>query len=144
MGATVIVAVRKALVAAVADLGAFDDVDVMYAFAGTTSREFAYTRKATFEHEPASLRAGRNFRKEAGEFEFVIWVESVGGTPEDANDRALELGLPVEEWVADHKNGVGGAQTLLINGAGSLDEAVGDQASFAELVYPIAYTARLT
>lgn len=144
MGATAIVAVRKAVVDAVTDLPEFADVEVMYAFAGTTSREFAYTRQATFTHEPAAMRSGRNFRKETGQFEFVIWVESVGGTPEEADNRALEIGLGFEEWVADNKNGVGGAQTLEVYGNGALREAVGDQASFSELVYPIKYTARLT
>jgi hypothetical protein len=148
MASTAIVAVRKALVAAVTDLPAFADVEVMYAWQGTTGREFAYTREAKFDHGPAALKAGRNFREEDGSFEFVIWIESVGGTPEEANDRALELGLPFEEYVADNKTGaalaVTGLKWIEVRGSGSLREAPADQGSVAELVYPIAYQARLT
>lgn len=148
MASSAIVAVRKALVAEIDDLAAFVDVDVLYAFHGTTSKEIAYTRDATFEHEPAGLRSGRNYRNETGEFSFVIWVEKVGGTPEEADDRAIELGLAFEEWLADNKNGealsITGLQSITVSGRGSLKESPGDQASYAELVYPIRYQARLT
>lgn len=148
MGASAIVAVRKAVVSAVSDLSEFADVEVMYSFKGTTSREFVYTREGEFEHAPASMRSGRNYREEIGGFELVIWVECVGGTPEEAAERALDLGQPVEEWVADNKNGdelaVDGLIWILVQGAGSLREAAGDQSSYAELVYPIRYHARLT
>jgi hypothetical protein len=148
MASSAIVAVRKAVVAAVGNLTAFADLDVMYAYQSTTSREFAYTREATFEHKPASVKSGRNFREEIGEFNFVIWVEAVGGTPADAADRAIALGLPFEEWLADNKNGaalsVTGLNWIIAEGDGSLTEASGDQASYAELVYPIRYHARLT
>jgi hypothetical protein len=148
MASTVIVAVRAALVAAIDALGAFDDVEVMFAYQGTTSRELAYTRESAFTQKPAGMRGGRVFRNEDGAFNFVIWVEKVGGTPEEASTRVLALGLALEEWVADNKNGtalsVTGLNWITVEGAGSLREAPGDQSSFAELVYPITYQARLT
>ncbi|HKY57539.1 MAG TPA: hypothetical protein VJL80_05835 [Aeromicrobium sp.] len=144
MAATVIVAVRKAVVAAVADLAPFTDVPVMYAFKATTNREFAYTRDATFEHGAAAMKSGRNFRDEVGRFEFVIWVEAPGDSAEEAADRALVFGLAFEEWVADNKAGVGGAYAIQVEGGGQIREATGDQSSYAELVYPIKYNARLT
>jgi hypothetical protein len=144
MSATRIVAVRKAVVAAITDLAAFAGVEVMYAYRDKGLREFAYTRDATFEHSARALKAGRNFRDETGRFELVIWIEAPGKSAEDAADRALDLGLAVEEWVADHKQGVGGAFTLLVDGAGSVREAVSDTSAFAELVLPIKFNARLT
>ncbi len=144
MGATVIVAVRRALVAAVASLDAFQGVPVMFTYKATEQREFAYTRAARFTHNPAGMKSGRNFRNEEGRFEFVIWVESVGDSPEDAALRALDLGLVFEEYVADHKQGIGGAYTLTVDGDGTLAEAVLDSSSLAELVYPVKYNARLT
>lgn len=145
MASTAIVAVRKALVEAVNALAAFDGIPVMYAYRQTESREFAYTRDSTFEHEPTALKAGRNFRRETGTFEFVIWVQVPAEDPEAAADRALELGLVFEEYVADNKTGVAGVEIdLQINGSGSLREGVMDRAAVAELVYPVRYKARLT
>src|SRR5213075_1701415 len=101
-------------------------------------------RQARFNHTPAAMKSGPNFRKEVGRFEFAIWVESVGGSPEDAANLALDLGLAFENYVAANKQGIGGAYTLLVEGDGELGEAVNDRSSFAELVYPVMYNARLT
>lgn len=144
MASTAIVAVRRALVAAVSALPAFENVQVLYAWRDNPEREIAFTNSATFHHEPASMRSGRNFRNEDGKFEFTIWVVMPGGSPEDAAIRALELGLAFEEYVADHKNGIAGEQWLLIQGDGALTEMHNDSGSAAELTYPIAYNARLT
>lgn len=146
MASTVIVAVRKAVVAGVGDLVEFGQVPVAYSYDKTCmdQREFAYTRNATFDHRAAAMKAGRNFRAESGGFELVIWVESVGGSPEDAADRALALGVAFEEFVADNKQGLGGAYTLQVAGEGSLQEMALDSSSFAELAYSLKYNARLT
>lgn len=143
-----IVAVRTALVDGLSPLPAFGDIPVSYCYDKrcVDKREFVVTRDATFEHEPTALRAGRNFRRETGRFELVIWVEKVGGTPQEAAERALELGQVVEEYIADHKQGIASAGdfTLEVNGSGSLSELASDSSSLAEVVYPIKFTARLT
>ena len=146
MASTVIVAVRAALVDALAALPTFTGIPVAYCYDKTCmeQREFLYTRDARFDHSVAALKAGRSFREESGTFELVVWVESVGGSPREAATRALALGLVVEEYVADHKNGVGGARSLQVAGAGALSEMASDSSSFAELVYPVRYEARLT
>jgi hypothetical protein len=148
MGRSAIVAVRSTLVAAVSDLPAFADIPVRYCYDRecVDKREFVVTRDATFEHATTALRSGRNFRNEVGTFELVVWVEKVGGTPQEAAERALDLGQVVEEYVADNKNGIGGAGdfTLQVDGTGSLSEMASDSSSFAELVYSIKYQARLT
>lgn len=144
MGASLLVAVRSAFVTAVNELEAFDGLDVMYAWKPTEDREFAFTTDARATHQPASMKSGRNFRNETGRFTFVIVTAVVGGSPEDAADRALVLGLAVEEYVADNKQGVGGAYTLLVDGDVELTEMVNDRASLAEYRIPIRYNARLT
>ena len=146
MPASLIVAVRRAVVAAVSDLPAFADVEVRFAYHATTSAEFAFTTDATFEHDPASMKSGRTFRKEDGAFEFVIAVELPGKTPEEAAERVLELGLAYEEWVADNRNldAVAAVDWLLIQGGGSLREGPLDQGAGAHIRYPTKYRARLT
>jgi len=148
MGRSVIVAVRTALVDALALLPAFSGVPVRYSYDKqcVDQREFLTTREATFSHSSASMRSGRNFRDEVGRFMVTVWVEKVGGTPQEAAERALELGLAVEEYVADNKSGIAGAgdYTLLVDGEGSLSELSSDSSSFAELELPVRYNARLT
>lgn len=143
-----LVAVRVALVDAISLLPAFADVPVRYCYDRecVDRREFAVTRDATFEHSSPVMRSGRNVRRESGRFELVIWVEKVGSTPQEAAERALELGQAVEEYVADNKNGIASAGDFVfqVDGSGSLSEMASDSSSFAEVVYPIAYTARLT
>ncbi|MGH9460371.1 MAG: hypothetical protein ACRD1X_04085 [Vicinamibacteria bacterium] len=75
----------------------------------------------------------------------VIQVEAVGGKPEDAETRVLQLGLEVEECVADNKTlgGVSGLNWAVVSGW-ALDDLYNDQGSLAELTYTITYNARLT
>lgn len=144
MGATVILDVQSATAAGVEALEEFDGIPVDPFYRDTGKREFAYMRDATFEHSPASMKSGRHFRNEVGRFEFVIWVEIPGGTAVAAAARALELGTPFEEWVADNKQGVGGAYAIQVEGGGALKAMVTDRAAIAEAVYPVRYNARLT
>lgn len=148
MAASAIVAVRSALIAGLAPLGSLRGIDVSYQYrAGSESRERLWTQRARFELNPAALRAGRNYRDEVGLFDLVILVEGVGQTAEWAATRALEIGLVVEEYVADRKNNeldVVGLQTFQMKGEGALIEAFNDSGNLAELTYPIRYTARLT
>lgn len=147
--ATAIVAVRKGLTDALADLAAFADASVNFAFkVGDKKRERAWTQDARFTQSPASLRPGRTFRDEIGTFALRILVEGVAKDPYWTSNRAVALGLAAENFVANHANWGNGAlgveiQTLTIQGDGELVEAFNDKGSLAELTYPIRYTARL-
>lgn len=151
MAGSIIVAVRKAVIADLVTLtgtgGLLAGVDVKYCWkAGDREREQLWTQRGRGDTPAASMRSGRNFRQETGRFEVVIRVESVGGTPEDADTRALALGLVVEERVADRKNneyGVTGLQWIKADGW-ELNNASADSGSLSELVYDVTYHARLT
>ena len=152
MAASIIVAVRSALVTglatAIAADGGMADVEVSFQWkADWQRRERIWTRNARFTHAPASMRSGRNFRSEVGMFEVAILVEGIGRNAEWSATRALVIGQVVEQYIADRKNNelaVAGLQTLTVSGDGSLTEMFNDQGTLAELSYPIQYTARLT
>lgn len=148
MSASLIVPVRKALVAGLDTQTGLEGVDKAFQWkAKWDKRERLWTQRARFNHTPASLRAGRNYRDEVGRFDLMILVEGVSKTAEWSAERALELGLVVEEYIADRKNnelGVPGMLTLVVEGDGSLTEALTDTGSIAQLIYPVRYTARLT
>jgi hypothetical protein len=144
MSGTKIVAVRKALVAGLDALVAFDNVLVTYAWkVGAKEREKCFTTRASFTHQPASLRSGRTFRDEEGTFQVVIVVEGVGDSPDTVADRIAALGLAFEEYVADNRT-LAGTNSLTVQGAGELTEMFNDRGSLAELTYTVRYMARLT
>ena len=147
MPGTCLVSSRSALIDALAAEDDLKDAEVTFQFkAGSSKRERIFTTHARATHTPAALKAGRNFRNEVGRFDLVILVERVGKSAESASDRAADLGLVVEEFIADHKNNelsVTGMQTLQVEGDVSLTEMFGDSGNLAELVIPVKFTARL-
>lgn len=149
MAGSIMVAVRKAIIAGLADLPGLADVDVSYQWGRLDEqpRERIYTNRAVFNHSPAALRAGRNYRNESGSFDLVVVVAGIGLEAEETGERALELGALAEEWIADRKSdqlGVPGLITLQVAGQGALNEMFNDSGTLAEVTYPVAYTARLT
>lgn len=144
MSGTQIVAVRQALITGVDALSAFDGVECALSWnASSEAAERLYTRRATFDQKPASLRAGRTFRDEQGRFEVVIRVEGIGKDQATTSARAVALGTALEEWVADNRI-VSGVQDLRAEGRGELAELFNDLGTLALLSYTIAYRARLT
>lgn len=144
MSGSQILAVRTALIAGVDALPAFDGVECALSWkADSEAIERLYTRRAIFEQTPASLKAGRTFRDERGQFEVVIRVEGVGDDQATTSARALTLGTALEEWVADNRV-VAGVQALKADGRGELAELFNDEGTLALLAYTFTYTARLT
>lgn len=158
MAGSISVAVRLAVVDGLAErLGALSD------FNGTTRGErrleceFGYDRRsqaaervftanASWLTPPASLRAGRNYRDEVGEFDLVVSVEGIGMSPADVAARVDAVGEVIEDWLADRKGnqlGVTGLQTLTVP-RGEDAEAGNDRGNIAMRTYRVEYTARLT
>lgn len=144
MSGTQIVAVRNALIAGVSALGAFADVECALSWnAGSEAAERLYTRRATFDQKPASLRPGRTYRDESGRFEVILRVEGIGKDQATTSARAVTLGTALEEWVADNRSPAG-VNSLAAQGRGELAELFNDLGTLALLSYTFAYTARLT
>lgn len=157
MSGSLSVAVRRAVTGGLAahfqGLSSFNDqagdreVEVTYRpDRRTKTAQRVYAGSSTFEHDPAGLRPGRNFRDEAGSFELVVLVELPGCDEEEAEERASEIGVACEEWVADRKNnelGIDGLLTLTCRG-GRTDSGPTDSGAGALLILNIAWTARLT
>ena len=122
-------------------------VEVSYGYdRASTATERVFTTRSRADTPPAAMRAGRNFRDEAGTFNLVVLVSFIGGSVEDAEDRAVEVGEFIEEWLADRKQnelGVDGLQTLLVT-AWDLVALGNDNGHLAELTYTVRWTARLT
>lgn len=158
MSGSVVVAVKQGVVAGLtAHLAALDDfngttapehaVEVSYAYpVNTSAAERVFAGRSRAEQPPAALRAGRNHRDEAGVFDLIVLVAAVGGSAGDAEERALEIGAEVEEFIADRKSnelGVAGLQTLRVDGW-ELVSLFNDRGHLAELTYRVRWTARLT
>ena len=149
MAGTKIVEVRKALMSAIAELPEFTEARVDMTWSAKAQvREQVFTTEARFTHDSASMRAGRNFRNEDGRFNLVILVLGVDQEATWSAERAGELGVAAEEWIADNKRGealdIEGLNWIVVEGDGSLVEAYLDRGTAAELTYSIVYQARLT
>lgn len=124
-----------------------EEVEVTYAYDHTTNAsQRIFTRSATAETPPASLRAGRNYKDESGQFFLVILAAIPGGSTRDAADRAHDIGVAVEEWLGDRKNnelGVDGLLTLTVRGVEDVDLG-NDRGHMVERTYRVEYTARIT
>jgi hypothetical protein len=155
---TQLVAVRSALVAALAELPEYlaagptgQTPELSFGWkSGWTRRERVWTQRARFEHEPASLRATKTFRNEVGYFDLMIFVHGQGLSQEVTSTRAAELMTAAEDFVATHANwhnnalGVGITEVQVV-GDGELKEALDEQGGgLAECRVPIRYKARLT
>lgn len=146
MAASRIVEVRRAVIEGIAAQALMTDVLVTYGWnPEATDREQVFTMRARGNTPPASLRSGRTHRNEDASFVVVVHVELVGGNNEDADDRALELGAAVEEWVADHRtnHGVDGVHWIQVDGW-ELTGGSKTGAYVAQLMYTVSYSARLT
>lgn len=150
MAGTVAVAVKKAIRDGLRTALAtpFPTVEVSYGWdPNSHSAERVFFTDARFDHDPASLKTGRNFRAEDATLELRVVAMVIGGAHDEAEQRAADIGRVVEEFVADRKSnelGVTGLQWLRMTSGGTLRGGVTDRGSVGELTYRIAYHARLT
>lgn len=151
-----IVAVRSGMVAALQTLPAYTATgptgqkpEVLFGWkANWKRREKVWTQNARFTHEPASMRAGKTFANETGEFDLLIFVHGVGLTQAVTSDRAADLASDAWDWAQTHANWQAlnlGLNELLIVGDGAIPEGVDSQGNpMAEMTLPVRYRARLT
>ena len=112
---------------------------------GTQAAERVYTGRSGGETPAAAMRAGRNYRNESGTFDLNILVEAPGGGVQDAEERVDEIGVTVEEWIADRKSDeLGIGLTSLRVARWSADYFPSDSGITAVRTYTVAWTARLT
>lgn len=151
MASSAVVAVKQATVAELRELPNLDGVAVDYAWTGedAQSRERIFFGKASFPQTPGPMRTGRVHRDESGQVDIIVRVTLIGGTAEEADTRALEIGTEVEECVADHRNlgntpddGIFVTATTLRGG--SLAGGYTDNGAVSELTYTLQWDARLT
>lgn len=154
-----IVAVRSAMVAALATLPAYTTTgptgqkpEVLFGWKDNWKRrEKVWTQRARFTHEPASIRAGKTFAKETGEFDLMIFVHGVGLTQAVTSGRVADLASDAWDWVQTHANWqddalVSGAKIheFLIVGDGEIPEGVDSSGNpMAQMTLPVRYRARL-
>lgn len=165
MPGSISVALRKAVTQGLtAHLGAHEDfngtsapedeVEVSYGFRfDSSAAQRVFTGNVRADTPSASMRAGRNYRDESGEFDLRVWIRAPDGNVEDSETRAFALGTEVEEWVSDHKNAddlaAAGVEVpvgfIWMTVAGwESNSGPDDSGAGTLLVYRIAWTARLT
>jgi len=148
MAGSRLVEVKQKIITDLAALPSLSAVSVEYAYnAGATDRDRIFFGRARSAHEPASLKSGTTFRNERMILELNVVVEAVGGTAEDAEDRAVNtLGVIVEEYVANHRTldgTVTGLNWIVVTGL-DVTSLFNDRGHLAEAAYELTYDARLT
>ena len=104
MAGTTMVAFKSKMVELISAMPEFDGVKVSYADPGDKAlKENVWFQRITLNDvEPVALRTGRRRRDETYQAELVIEVSGTRLTPERAEARSLELGLHIEEYLADN------------------------------------------
>lgn len=150
MARSIVVEVRKAVIAGISDLIGDESVSVTYGWQGAgddARREQVYTNRPRAEHQPASLKAGRTFRNEQMDFDIVVLVMDPSKRPEEVDDRVMELGQLVEEFIADNRDGsalgITGLNWLIVTGF-EMENRLMDSGSASLAQYTVRYDARLT
>lgn len=105
MSGTAAVRFKKALVAALDGLPGMQGVRVVYGWGELgreVPRECVYLGRAEWDAEPLTFApaGGRYGREETGVVQLYVTVRIPGGTQEDAETRAVEIGTVFEEWLA--------------------------------------------
>lgn len=149
MAASILVPVRSAVIAGIKTALNEPRVSCTYGWEGsdeTRRREQVFTNRASATHDPAALKSGRNFRNERMDFDIVVLILGVNRSTEETDQRALEIGQCIEEFMADHKNnelGVPGLQWIRMARM-ELNNRFATTGTITEITYTVTYDARLT
>lgn len=144
MPSTVIVEARKFARDGLAAL-LTENVSVTYAWDPKSTEMYQiFTMRCRGEHEPASLKSGRTFRNETARFDIGIHVAEIGGNVEDADEKAIEFGQVLEEFIADNRcPAVDGVNWWVVE-SWELNGGPSDRAAISQLIYTVKLDARLT
>lgn len=152
MAGSAFVSVKKALRDALQAHQSLDGIQVEYGWPGDDKldRERIWLGRVRFDHDPASMKAGRVFRNEEGTVDVFVDAEVIGGSPEEADERAQALGQVIEEVVADNPNlGNDTANGMTVNAVtvrtdGDVLNVYNDRGSLTRITYKVRWVARLT
>jgi hypothetical protein len=150
MAGTNVVAAKKALIAKIAalDLGGEQagGVQVAYSWPGRNAeREVVHGGLSTFDQNPLAFRAGgRCPRQEDVTVEIHVAVTIPGGSEEDVDTRAAEIGTVIEDAIAADPT-LADALNLKIArvDGGELESGFNDDAAAAVLTYRIILKSTL-
>lgn len=150
MAGTNVVAAKKALIAKIAALDLGGDqaggVQVAYSWPGRNAeREVVHGGLATFDQNPLAFRAGgRCPRQEDVTVEIHVAIALPGGTEEDVDTRAVEIGTVIEEAIAADPT-LADAPDLKIArvDGGELESGFNDDGASALLTYRIILKSTL-
>jgi len=150
MASTIVVALRRAVVDGLSGLlPDYGDRQALVTYAWDPEARDSlqvFTMRPRGDHSPAALRAGRNHRNEEASFQVVIHVEVAGADVEEADNRALEIGQVVEEFIADHKSNelaIPGLNWITVS-SWEMNGGPADRSAISQLIYTVSYNARLT
>lgn len=101
MAGTIAVACKRALFTRLATRPRLKGVQLAYSWPGNVERECVYGGGARSTQEYAAASPGRKPRNETALVDVHIYVRLPGGDVEAADVRAMELGVVVEEELAD-------------------------------------------
>lgn len=142
MPGTNVVAAKKALLAKVGAIPALAKVQILYTWTADAEREVVFSSNATFEREVSDMG---NDPAETAVVPIHIIVAQPGGTEEDAEARAVEIGGIIEASLTADPRLDDAVPGLLFAGieGGQVDSAKEDEVAFAELVYRVSVLSHL-
>lgn len=152
--ASKIVAVRKAVVDGIAGALLESDpankkISVSYGWVGgdeKARREQIYTNRPRATHDPHALRPGKRIRVETMEFDVVVLVFDPKRNPEEVDDRVMEIGEVVEDYLAENYDSesldVPGLNWLLVRGF-EMENRATPTGALTLAQYTVQYVARL-
>lgn len=149
MPRSIVVEVRKAVIEGISEALGDPSIACTYGWRGSADdrrRHEIYTNRPRAAHEPAALKAGRNFRNEQMDFDLVYIGQEPAKTPEQLDELMMHTGQVIEEFLADHKSNeleVPGLTALWVT-AFELENQLMATGSRSVAQWTVRYTARLT
>lgn len=153
MAGSIVVAVRSALMAALATeingTAGMESVEVgfQYPTGDNEPREAVWSQNPQIDLSSAGMRAGRNHLNEKTSFDVVLKAWAPNQTAEEAAERVVAIGEVVAAYIGDNKNNqlnVTGLQSIVVSGAGAQVETFDNDSITGRMTIPVTFTARLT
>ena len=151
MAGTNVALAKRALIDIIRASGSADltGVQVEYSWPGASAeRECVHLGRATWDTEQLAMRGGgRMPRKEQLNVDLFVIVVLPGGTVQEAEDRATQIGGAIEDIIAaDTTLSQPSSTGLLLAGisGGEIDHDTTDDEAIAAIQYRVAFLSKLT